>query len=93
MNWDQVEAQWKQVEAQVKSKWAKLTDDDVKNLGAKKDMLIGKLQARYGILKEEAESQVDEWLAKLSVHSDAEGKKPTGPRLVGSSRDPSRNRV
>jgi uncharacterized protein YjbJ (UPF0337 family) len=65
MNWDQLEGQWGQVKAQVKSKWGKLTDDDMKMLAGKKDALVGKLQERYGILKEEAEKQIDEWLSKL----------------------------
>jgi uncharacterized protein YjbJ (UPF0337 family) len=65
MNWDQLSGEWKQMQAQVKSKWAKLTDDDLKNLNAKKDMLIGKIQTRYGVLKDEAERQVDEWMAKM----------------------------
>jgi uncharacterized protein YjbJ (UPF0337 family) len=66
MNWDQLEGQWHQVTGSLKSKWGKLTDDDVKNVGGKKDVLIGKLQERYGILKDEAEKQADEWLAKVS---------------------------
>jgi uncharacterized protein YjbJ (UPF0337 family) len=63
MNWDQLSGQWKQMQAHVKSKWAKLTDEDLTNLGAKKDMLVGKIQERYGILKDEAERQLDEWMA------------------------------
>jgi uncharacterized protein YjbJ (UPF0337 family) len=66
MNWSQMEGQWKQVKAQLKSKWAKLTDDDVQNLAAKKDDLVGKIQERYGILKEEAEGQVDAFVATLA---------------------------
>lgn len=60
MNWEQVEGQWKQFSGQVKSTWAKLTDDDLKNLSGKKDDLLGKIQERYGVMKEEAEKQVDE---------------------------------
>jgi uncharacterized protein YjbJ (UPF0337 family) len=87
MNWDQVQAQWKQVEAQLKSKWAKLTDDDMKHLGAKKDMLVGKIQERYGVLKEEAERQVDEWLQKLSVRSDAQAKSSPGAHRENQPKD------
>jgi uncharacterized protein YjbJ (UPF0337 family) len=65
MNWDQVEGQWHQVKGTLKSKWAKLTDDDVKNLSGKRELLVGKLQTRYGIMKDEAERQADEWIAKL----------------------------
>lgn len=66
MNWDQIEGQWKQLKGEVKTTWAKLTDDDVHVLSGKKDELVGRIQERYGILKDEAEGQVDAWIAKLS---------------------------
>jgi uncharacterized protein YjbJ (UPF0337 family) len=50
----------------VKSKWAKLTDDDLADISAKKDKLVGKIQERYGIMRDEAERQVDEWVAKIN---------------------------
>ena len=65
MNWDRIQGEWKQFSSQVKSKWAKLTDDDLKTISAKKDALVGKVQERYGILRDEAEKQVDEWISKL----------------------------
>jgi uncharacterized protein YjbJ (UPF0337 family) len=70
MNWSQVEGQWKQVKAQVKGKWAKLSDDDLKNMASKKDDLVGKIQERYGILKDEAEKQVDAFIAALGPDKD-----------------------
>jgi uncharacterized protein YjbJ (UPF0337 family) len=66
MNWDQIEGQWHQVKGTLKSKWGKLTDDDVTNVAGKREILVGKLQTRYGIVKDEAEKQADEWIAKLS---------------------------
>jgi uncharacterized protein YjbJ (UPF0337 family) len=65
MNWDQIEGQWHQLAGQAKSQWAKLTDDDVKNVAGKRDQLIGKLQEHYGVLKEEAEQQIEKWIAKI----------------------------
>jgi uncharacterized protein YjbJ (UPF0337 family) len=65
MNWERVEGQWNQLKGELKSKWAKLTDDDLRNVGGKKDRLVGKLQERYGVMKDEAERQVDEWIAKI----------------------------
>jgi uncharacterized protein YjbJ (UPF0337 family) len=67
MNWDQVEGQWSQVKGRLKSKWSKLTDDDLKNLSGKKEALIGKIQERYGIMKDEAEKQLDEWISEIST--------------------------
>jgi uncharacterized protein YjbJ (UPF0337 family) len=65
MNWDQVQGQWKQFAAKFKSKWAKLTDDDWKLVGSKKDALVGKLQERYGQKKEAAEKEVDDYINTL----------------------------
>jgi uncharacterized protein YjbJ (UPF0337 family) len=73
MNWSQIEGQWHQITGQVKSKWAKLTDDDVKNVAGKQEQLVGKVQERYGILKEEAVTQVNEWSAKFSSSHDKSG--------------------
>jgi len=70
MNWDRIEGQWSQLKGDLKTKWAKLTDDDLQVVGGKKDQLVGKLQERYGVLKDEAERQVDEWLTKLSPNTD-----------------------
>jgi len=61
MNWDQIEGKWKQSTGVVKQKWGKLTDDDLTVIAGKKDQLVGKVQERYGIAREAAEKQVDEF--------------------------------
>jgi uncharacterized protein YjbJ (UPF0337 family) len=63
MNWDRIEGNWKQMKGQVKSQWGKLTDDDLALLDGKKDQLVGKIQERYGCRRDEAERQVDDWIA------------------------------
>jgi uncharacterized protein YjbJ (UPF0337 family) len=71
MNWSRIEGQWHQLKGQVKSQWAKLTDDELTNIAGKKEQLLGKIQEHYGILKDDAEKQIDEWAAKISPsHSD-----------------------
>jgi uncharacterized protein YjbJ (UPF0337 family) len=70
MNWDQVEGEWDKVKGTVKSKWAKLTDDDLGQLSGKKDQLVGVIQKRYGVLKDEAEHQVNEWITKFDAKLD-----------------------
>lgn len=61
MNWDQLEGKWKQYSGKVKEKWGKLTDDDLEVVRGRRDQLIGKIQERYGVAKQEAEKQVDEF--------------------------------
>ena len=41
-------------------RWAKLTDDDLAMIDGQRDKLIGRLQEIYGIIKEEAQRQLDE---------------------------------
>jgi len=61
MNWDQVKGNWKQFSGTVKVKWGKLTDDEVDQIAGRRDILLGKIQEKYGIAKEEAEKQVNDW--------------------------------
>ncbi len=70
MNWDQIEGNFKQLGGKIKSQWGKLTDDDVTNASGKKEHFIGLIQERYGILKDEAEKQVDAWIAKFDGAAD-----------------------
>ncbi len=57
MNWDQVAGNWKQLKGKVK-KWGDLNDDDLTYIDGKRDQLIGRVQERYGIAKDEAERPV-----------------------------------
>ena len=65
MNWDDVSGRWKQLKGQVKEKWGDLTDDDLDKIAGQRDQLVGKIQQRYGIAKEEAEQRADQWVHNL----------------------------
>ncbi len=65
MNWEQVEGRWKQYSGKFREKWGKLSDSDLEVIHGRRDQLVGKIQERYGIAKEEAERQVTEYLANL----------------------------
>jgi uncharacterized protein YjbJ (UPF0337 family) len=61
MNKDTVEGNWKQLKGKVKEQWGKLTDDDLDVIAGKRDQLLGRIQERHGISREEAEKQVLDW--------------------------------
>lgn len=63
--WDQIAGAWKQARGKVRETWGDLTDDDLEEIAGKRDMLAGKIQQRYGIAKEEANKQIDEWAANI----------------------------
>ena len=66
MNWDRIEGSWKTVLGQAKSQWGKLTDDDLTIVAGRREQLIGKVQERYGVAKDEAEKQIAEWQRKAT---------------------------
>ena len=62
MNWDQIEGKWNQFKGSIKQEWGKLTDDDLDYISGTRDRLIGRLQQKYGLAKEEAERRAELWL-------------------------------
>ena len=58
MNWDTMNGQWKQLRGKIKEQWGDLTDDDLDRIEGKRDQLLGAVQKRYGIAREEAETQL-----------------------------------
>jgi uncharacterized protein YjbJ (UPF0337 family) len=65
MNWDQIKGQWTNLKGQAKEQWGDLTDDEVDRAEGKRDQLVGAIQRRYGVAKEEAERRVDGWAQQL----------------------------
>lgn len=61
MNWDQVEGNWKQAKGRIQQQWGKLTNDDVDTIKGKRTELVGKIQARYGYAREQAEAEVEKF--------------------------------
>ena len=61
MNQDRIEGNWKQFKGKVKEQWGKLTDDDLDIIAGKRDQLLGRIQERHGVAKDEAEVQVKSW--------------------------------
>lgn len=61
MNWDRAKGNWKQVRGEVRKQWGKLTDDDVDQVAGERDKLVGKIQERYGIARDEAEKRLEDW--------------------------------
>jgi uncharacterized protein YjbJ (UPF0337 family) len=71
MNTDQMSGKWKQMKGAAKQHWGKLTDDDLEVIAGKRDVLIGKLQERYGMAREEAQRKAEEWLKSYNSPDEA----------------------
>ncbi len=73
MNWDQIKGNWRQFRGKAQQQWGKLTNDDLDVVEGKREELVGRIQTRYGIVREDAERQVKDWefgaLARASPFS------------------------
>jgi len=65
MNWDRIEGNWKQFSGKAQQQLGKLTNDDLDVVEGRRTELVGKIQERYGVGKDEAEQQVDSWLKNM----------------------------
>jgi uncharacterized protein YjbJ (UPF0337 family) len=59
MNEDRMGGNWKQFKGKIKEQWGKLTDDDLDVIAGKRDQLLGRIQQRHGLARDEAEREVE----------------------------------
>ena len=61
MNQDRIEGRWKQWKGKLKEQWGRLTDDDLDVIAGRRDQLLGRIQQRHGLAREEADRQLRRW--------------------------------
>jgi uncharacterized protein YjbJ (UPF0337 family) len=66
MNTDTMKGQWKQLRGKVQEQWGKLTNDDLDVIEGNYDQLVGRIQEQYGRSRDEAESEVNDFLERHS---------------------------
>jgi len=76
MNWDRIEGNWKQFKGRAKMQWGKLTDDDLEVVSGRREELAGRIQARYGVAREEAHRQIEDWMKEPGVLDDWNDNRP-----------------
>jgi uncharacterized protein YjbJ (UPF0337 family) len=68
MNEDTFKGKWQQFRGHVKQKWGKLTDNEIDQIQGRSDVLIGKLQEKYGYTREQAQREVDQFLRNADTY-------------------------
>ena len=61
MNEDILQGKWNELKGSIQEKWGKLTDDDMTRINGDRIKLAGTIQKNYGIARDEAEKQLNEW--------------------------------
>jgi uncharacterized protein YjbJ (UPF0337 family) len=62
VTWDRIAGNWKLFKGKVQKQWGKLTHNDIAAANGRREELVGRIQARYGIDKTQADQQVDAWM-------------------------------
>ena len=65
MNLDQIKGKWTELKGKARAEWGELTDDELDQAAGERDQMVGLIQQKYGKAKEEAEREVDRWMAKV----------------------------
>lgn len=58
MNSDTIQGGWLEFKGKLREIWGDLTDSDLDRFQGKKDQLVGMLQRKYGLAKEEVEQRL-----------------------------------
>ncbi len=67
MNSDTFKGKWKQLVGSAKAQWGRLTDEELVQADGEKERLAGLIQEKYGVTKEEANRQIDDWSKKQDI--------------------------
>ena len=65
MNWDRIQGNWNQFRGHIKTQFGKLTDDDLMQINGMREVLLGKLQERYGYTKDVAQQKLDDFVKTI----------------------------
>lgn len=59
---------WQGVMAIARQRWDRLTDDDLADVRGNTERLIGALQRRYGLARDQALKELAAWRRTLATH-------------------------
>jgi uncharacterized protein YjbJ (UPF0337 family) len=62
MDWEHMAGDnWSRVGLNLQSHWAKLTLDDLESIAGRREHVVGRLRALYGLTERRAEAQLRNW--------------------------------
>jgi uncharacterized protein YjbJ (UPF0337 family) len=65
MNWDEIKGRWNELSGRFREEWSKISKDEMDQVAGSRRELLGKIQAKYGMAREEAERRLREFQEKL----------------------------
>lgn len=70
INEQTLKGKWHEYKGKIKEKWGKLTDNDITEINGKREILLGKIEQRYGYEKAKAEQELKNFEASCKCGND-----------------------
>lgn len=64
-SWDSLQDNWQDSIGNIKDRWAELTEEDLLTVNGDRDQLVSLVQEKYGLDRQSAEVEVDDWASTL----------------------------
>ena len=65
MKWDRIERNWSEYKLNAKTRWRRLTREQLDRIAGNREQLVGKICEVYGMSQEEAQLQLTAWVGAL----------------------------
>ncbi len=73
INKDVILGKWKEISGEAQKKWGEITENDLEKVKGNMNALVGLVEQKLGVSKEDAQKKVEELLGKIAQH-DLKGK-------------------
>jgi uncharacterized protein YjbJ (UPF0337 family) len=93
MNWDRLEGEWKQRRGKAVHHWGKMMNDELAAIAGKYEELVGRLQSRYGIAREDAQRQVGEFKRMVEQLKESNSKLLEAQKALMKRKDAPKKRA
>lgn len=70
INEEILKGKWNEIRGEIRSRWGKLTDDELESAKGDSTRLMGLIQQRYGSKKEEVEGALEKMVSRFSGRVD-----------------------
>ena len=61
MDWERIAGNWKHYKQSVRSRWGRITEEELDLIGGRRAQLAAHIQELYGISKDAAQMQLESW--------------------------------
>jgi uncharacterized protein YjbJ (UPF0337 family) len=65
MNWDHIRRNWSEYKLNARTRWSRLTPEDLDRIAGDREQLVAKIREAYALSEEEAQQQLGAWHAAL----------------------------